>query len=101
MSAAGVGFCAFVHCEMRLFLCAHRCCCCCFWSFAQQGRSCSECAEGHYRDEDTVCKKCNNYVWIIYTIGFFAALILAPMVMNVSKSQGFMSINIFVGTMQV
>ena len=48
-----------------------------------------------------MCKKCNNYVWIVYTFVIVAALFLAPMVMNISKSHGFMSMNIFVGTMQV
>ena len=68
---------------------------------AAQGWSCSECAPEHYRDDDTTCKKCNDYVWIIYTIGLLAALVLVPLIMRVSKSHGFMSINIFVGTMQV
>ena len=69
--------------------------------FCAQGFSCSECAPEHYRDDDTLCKKCNDYVWIVYTLGIVAALVLAPLVMNVSKSHGFMSINIFIGTMQV
>ena len=72
-----------------------------YGDFAAQGWSCSECAPEHYRDDDTTCKKCNDYVWIIYTIGILAALLLVPMIMRVSKSHGFMSINIFVGTMQV
>lgn len=37
---------------------------------------------------------------MIYSVGFVLALILAPMLLRVAKSQGFMSINIFIGTMQ-
>ena len=73
----------------------------CFSFCALQGKACGMCAVSYYRDDDTMCKKCNDYVWIIYTLGFIAALFFAPMIMNVSKSKGFMSINIFVGTMQV
>lgn len=48
-----------------------------------------------------MCQKCNSYVWIMYTAGFLGTLLLVPMLMKVSRSAGFMSVNIFVGTMQI
>ena len=66
-----------------------------------QGWACNECAPSFYRDDDKLCQKCNSYVWVLYIVGFLAALVAAPMLTKVAKSRGFMSVNIFVGTMQV
>jgi hypothetical protein len=66
-----------------------------------QGYACSECAPSFYRDDDRTCQECDNYIWVLYILAFLAALTLAPLLLRVSKSQGFMSINIFVATMQV
>jgi hypothetical protein len=65
-----------------------------------QGRACSECAQKYYRDANRLCQRCDNYIWILYIFAFLAAIAMAPLLLKVSKSQGFMSINIFVGTMQ-
>lgn len=37
---------------------------------------------------------------MLYILAFLMALAMAPLLLRVAKSQGFMSINIFVGTMQ-
>ena len=66
-----------------------------------QGFACNECAASFYRAEDTTCSRCNNYVWILYIIAFFGSLVLVPTLLKVSKSQGFMSVNILIGTLQV
>ena len=66
-----------------------------------QGWSCSECAASFYRSEDATCSRCNNYVWILYIIAFFGSLVLVPTLLKVSKSQGFMSVNILISTLQV
>ena len=66
-----------------------------------QGWACSECAPAFYRDDDRLCQECNSYVWILYIIGFLLAMTMAPLLMRISKSQGFMSVNIFVASMQI
>ena len=69
--------------------------------FTLQGWACTECAPSFYRSEDTMCMKCNSYVWILYIIALLGSLVLVPALLTVSKSQGFMSVNILVGTLQV
>jgi hypothetical protein len=65
-----------------------------------QGRACRECAKEYYRDANRMCQPCDDHVWVLYLIGFLAAAAMLPLLLRLSKSQSFMSINIFVGTMQ-
>lgn len=65
-----------------------------------QGWACSACAASFYRDGDGFCQRCQGYVWVLYIGAFLMALAVAPLLINVSKSKGFMSMNIFVGTIQ-
>lgn len=66
-----------------------------------QGFACSSCVASYFRDAENLCQPCNNYVWVLYLVGIVVAIALAPLLMKIARSQGFMSVNIFVGTMQV
>ena len=59
------------------------------------------CGESFYRSDGKVCSRCDNYVWVLYALAFLLAMVMAPLLFRVAKSQGFMSVNIFVATLQV
>lgn len=71
------------------------------WRSLLQGLACHTCADSYYRADDKLCYKCNSTVWVLYVLGFLIAVALVPLLLKVAKSQGFMSINILVGTLQV
>lgn len=68
---------------------------------ALQGYACRTCAASYYRDDDRMCRKCATYIWVLYVLAFLVSMCLAPLLLRIPRSAGFMSMNIFIGTMQV
>jgi len=68
---------------------------------AMKGVACNSCDEDHYRDSNGLCIQCKDYIWAVYVVGFAIFLALVPILLQLSRSKGFMSVNIFIGIMQV
>lgn len=66
-----------------------------------RGRFCSRCELQWYRANDTQCKECSDFTWLLYTVAGLAVALAIPVLVKLARMHSFASFNILLGYLQV